>query len=174
MQPINNRKEKKRNDYEMRLNGQERQPIRSKSKRALINEFYTVKNFLCRQRLGRKDLINVASRPERWKEVRPRARIENLVVTVLAGTGRVFQKMLSNSRVMCGDLRSATFLAGTGKIRAILKRTMVSYRPENMLLTAFLKTLGCTSYVHCSCNRWEHQNFKVAPKIYIYSMLLKL
>ena len=158
----------------MHLNGQERQPIRSESKRALINEFYTVKNSLCRQRLGRKDLINVASRPERWKEVRPRAGIENLVVTVLAGTGRVFQKMLSNSRVMCGDLKSAAFLAGTVKIRAILKRTIVSDQPGNMLLTAFLQPLGCTSYVHRSCNRWEHQNFRVAPKIYIYYMLLKL
>ena len=42
-------------------------------------------------------------------------------VIVLAGTGRVFQKMLSNSRVMASDLRSAVFLAGTEKVRAILR-----------------------------------------------------
>ena len=45
---------------------------------------------------------------------------------VLAGTGRVFQKMLSNSRVMASDLRSAVFLAGTEKIRAIFRRMRVS------------------------------------------------
>ena len=39
-------------------------------------------------------------------------------VTVLAGTGSVFQKMLSNSRVMGDNLRGAICLAGTGKIRA--------------------------------------------------------
>ena len=68
-------------------------------------------------------------------------------VTVLAGTGRVFQKMLSNGRVMGSDLRSAVSLAGTGKIRAILRRMMVSHLPGNMLLNAFLQPLGCTSYV---------------------------
>ena len=68
-------------------------------------------------------------------------------VAVLASTGRVFQKMLSNSRVMGGDLRSAVFLASTGKIRAILRRTMVSNRPGKMLLNAFLQPLGCTSYI---------------------------
>ena len=62
-------------------------------------------------------------------------------VTVLAGTGRVFQKMLSNSRVMGDNLTSAVFLAGTGKIRAILGKMMVSDRPENMLLNAFLQPL---------------------------------
>ena len=59
-------------------------------------------------------------------------------VTVLAGTGRVFQTMLSNSRVMGDDLRKAVFLTGTGKIRAISRRMMVSHRPGNMLLNAFL------------------------------------
>ena len=59
-------------------------------------------------------------------------------VTVLAGTGRVFQKMLSNSRVMGNDLRSAVFLAGTGKIRAMLRRMMVSDQPRNMLLKVFI------------------------------------
>ena len=48
---------------------------------------------------------------------------------------------------MADDLRSAVFLAGTGKIRTILGRMMVSYRPGNMLLTAFLQTLKCASYV---------------------------
>ena len=38
-------------------------------------------------------------------------------VTVLAGTGRVFQKMPSNSRVMGDNLRGAVYLAGNGKIR---------------------------------------------------------
>ena len=41
-------------------------------------------------------------------------------VTVLAGTVRVFQKMLSNSRIMGNDLRCAVFLAGMGKIRVII------------------------------------------------------
>ena len=59
-------------------------------------------------------------------------------VTVLAGTERVFQKMLSNGRVIDDDLRSAVFLAGTGKIRAILERMIVSDRSGNMLLNAFL------------------------------------
>ena len=48
---------------------------------------------------------------------------------------------------MGGNLRSAAFLAGTGKIRAILRRMMVSDRPGNMLLNVFLQPLGCTSYV---------------------------
>ena len=65
-------------------------------------------------------------------------------VTVLAGQGRVLLEMLSNSRVMGADLRSAVFLAGTGKIRAILRRMMVSDRPGNMLLNAFLQPLGST------------------------------
>ena len=68
-------------------------------------------------------------------------------VTVLAGIRRVFQEMLSNSRVMGGDLRSAVFFAGTGKIKAILRRMMVSDQPGNILLNAFLQSLGCTSYV---------------------------
>ena len=68
-------------------------------------------------------------------------------VTVLPDTGRVFQEMLSNSKVIGSDLRSAVFLAGTGKIRAILRRIMVSDRPGNMLFNAFLQSLGCTSYV---------------------------
>ena len=68
-------------------------------------------------------------------------------VTALAGTRRVFQKMLSNSRVMVGDLRIAVFLAGTEKFRGIVRRMMVSDRPGNMLLNAFLQPLGCTSYV---------------------------
>ena len=68
-------------------------------------------------------------------------------VTVLAGTRRVFQKMLSNSRIMDDDLRSAIFLTSTGKIRAILGRMMVSDQPGNMLLNTFLQTLECTSYV---------------------------
>ena len=68
-------------------------------------------------------------------------------VTVLAGTKRGFQKMLSNSRIMSDHLRSAVFLADTGKIRAILGRIMVSNRPGNMLFNAFLQPLECTSYV---------------------------
>ena len=48
---------------------------------------------------------------------------------------------------MGGDLRSAVFLAGTGKIRAILRRIVVSDLPGNMLFNALLQPLGCTSYV---------------------------
>ena len=44
----------------------------------------------------------------------------------MVGTGRVFPKMLSNSRIMGVDLRIAVFLAGKGKIGAILERMMVS------------------------------------------------
>ena len=61
------------------------------------------------------------------------AKDREFSVTVLAGTGKVFQKMLSNSRIMGGDLRSAVFLAGTGKIRAILRRIMVSEQPGNIV-----------------------------------------
>ena len=69
------------------------------------------------------------------------------VVTVLAGTKRVFQKMLSNSRIRGGDLKIAVFLAGTGKIRVILGRMMVSDQPGNILFNVFLQPLGCMSYV---------------------------
>ena len=48
---------------------------------------------------------------------------------------------------MDNDLRSAACLAGTGKIRAVLERMMVSDRPENVLLNAFLHPLGYTFYV---------------------------
>ena len=54
--------------------------------------------------------------------------------TVLAGTERIFQKMLSNSRVMGDDLRSAICFAGTEKIRTVLGKMMVSDRPGNVLL----------------------------------------
>ena len=68
-------------------------------------------------------------------------------VVVLAGIERVFQKMLPNSRVMGNNLRSVVFFTGTGKIRAILERMMVSDRPGNMLLNAFLQPLKCTFYI---------------------------
>ena len=68
-------------------------------------------------------------------------------VTMLAGKGKVFQKMLSNSRVMENNLRSAVCLVGTGKIRVVLERMMVSDRPENMLLNAFLQPLECMCYI---------------------------
>ena len=55
--------------------------------------------------------------------------------------------MISNSRVMGDDLRSAVFLAGTGKTKAILGRMMVSDRPGNVLVNAFLQPLRCTSCV---------------------------
>ena len=42
-------------------------------------------------------------------------------VTVLAGTGRVFQEMLSNSRVMGGDLRSAVFLQARERLERSYK-----------------------------------------------------
>ena len=67
-------------------------------------------------------------------------------VTVLAGTGRVFQKMLSNSRIMGDDLKSAVFLVNMRKIRVILGSMMVSDQPRNVLFNAFLQPLGCTKY----------------------------
>ena len=71
-------------------------------------------------------------------------------VTVLAGTGKVFQKMLSNSRIMGDDLRSAGFLAGMEKIRVILGSMMVSDRPGNNVASCVLATLGI--YVlHTDC-----------------------
>ena len=48
---------------------------------------------------------------------------------------------------MGNNLRSAVCLSGTGIIRAILGRIMVSDRPGNVLLNAFLQPLECTSYV---------------------------
>ena len=68
-------------------------------------------------------------------------------VTVLAGTERVFQKILSNSRVMSNNLRGAVCLSGTGIIRAILGRMMVSNQSANLLLNAIPQPLECTSYV---------------------------
>ena len=47
-------------------------------------------------------------------------------VTVLAGTEKVFQKMLCHSRVMGNNLRDSVCLTGTGKIRAVLGRVIVS------------------------------------------------
>ena len=44
----------------------------------------------------------------------------------MAGTVKVFQKMLSGSRVMVNNLVGAVCLAGTRKIRAVLRRMMVS------------------------------------------------
>ena len=44
-------------------------------------------------------------------------------VTVLAGTGKVFQKMLSYSKVMGNNLRVGVCLAGTGGIKAVLGMT---------------------------------------------------
>ena len=68
-------------------------------------------------------------------------------VTVLAGTGRVFQKTLSNCRIMSNNLRGAVRFAGTGKIRTVLGEVMVPDWPGNVLLNAFLQHLRCTPYV---------------------------
>ena len=54
------------------------------------------------------------------------------------GVTLVLQKVLSNIRVMDNKLRRAVCLAGTGKIRAVLKRMRVSDRPGNKLLNTFL------------------------------------
>ena len=59
-------------------------------------------------------------------------------ITVFTGTGRVLQNM-SNSRVVGDNLRGAVYLAGMGKIRAVLKSMMVPDRPKNVLLNAFLQ-----------------------------------
>ena len=48
---------------------------------------------------------------------------------------------------MGDDLKSVVCLAGMERIRAILKRMMISDRPVNVLFNAFLQPLGCTSYV---------------------------
>ena len=55
--------------------------------------------------------------------------------------------MLSNSRVLDNSLRGVVCLAGTVKVSAVMKKIMVSDRPGNVLLNAFLQTLGCTTYV---------------------------
>ena len=68
-------------------------------------------------------------------------------VIVLAGTEIVFQKMLSNSIVMGNNLKSTVCLSGTGKLRAILGKMIVSDQPRNVLLNAFQQPLGCMSYV---------------------------
>ena len=68
-------------------------------------------------------------------------------VTVSLGIGRVFLKMLSNSRVMSDNLRSAVCFSDTGKIRAVLKRMIIPDRPGNALLNAFMQSLECTSDV---------------------------
>ena len=69
---------------------------------------------------------------------------KEFAVTVLAGTGRIFQKMLSNSRVM-GDSLRGVCLAGTGRIRAVIGRMMISDRPGNVLLNAFFQPLISTT-----------------------------
>ena len=77
-----------------------------------------------------------------------------LFVTVLAGTGRVFEKMLCNSRVMGNNLRGSVCLAGMGKIRVVLGRMIVPDRPGNVLLHALLQSLECTSFrIDCRSGR---------------------
>ena len=46
---------------------------------------------------------------------------------------------------MGDNLRGAVCLAGTGKIKVVLRRMMVLDWPGNTLLNAFLKPLECTS-----------------------------
>ena len=113
-----------------------------------MNEFQTVKKFLVLTEIGLKRFNKRSFKSGEVKRSISSGKDREFGVTVLAGTGRVFQKMLSNSRVMGGDLRSpVVFLAGTGKIGAILRRMMVSGRPRNVLFNAFLQPLECTSYV---------------------------
>ena len=47
-------------------------------------------------------------------------------VIVLAGTEKVFQKMLSNNRVTSNGLRGAVCLAGIRKVKAVLGRMTIS------------------------------------------------
>ena len=97
--------------------------------------------------IGLKRFDKSSFKSQKVERITASGKNKEFRVTVLAGTGRVFQKMPSNSRIMGGDLRIAVFLEGTGKIRVILRRKVVYDQPGNMLLNAFLQPLGCTSYI---------------------------
>ena len=47
---------------------------------------------------------------------------------------------------MNDNLTDAVCLQGTAKIRLALRKIMVPGQPGNVLPTAFLQSLGCTSY----------------------------
>ena len=88
----------------VRLIGKERQPIRSESKTALMNEFLTVKKFLVSTEIGLKRSDKRSFKSREVERSTSSEKDKEFGVTVLAGTGRVFQKMLSNSRVMGSNL----------------------------------------------------------------------
>ena len=48
---------------------------------------------------------------------------------------------------MGNESKGAVCLAGTEKVRPVLRKIMVPDRPGNVLLNAFLQFSGCTSYV---------------------------
>ena len=69
-------------------------------------------------------------------------------VTVLAGTERVFQKMLSNSKIICNKLRGVVCLAGTRKIRVIFgKRIVPDWERIAQCTLAIFGMYDYTSYV---------------------------
>ena len=129
----------------MRLNGQERKPIRSESKRGLMNGFQTIKKLLVLIEIELKTFDKQSFKSGEVERSTSSGKDREFGVTVLAGTGRILQKMLSNSRVMGGDLRSVVFLAGMRNFRLIFRRMMVFDQTGNMLLDAFLQPLGSTS-----------------------------
>ena len=92
------------------------QPIRSKSKRAVMNEFETVKKFLVSTEIGLKRFDKCSFKSREVERSTSSGKDREFGVTVLAGTARVFQEMLSNNRVMGGDLRSAAFLAAQERL----------------------------------------------------------
>ena len=81
-----------------------------------MNEFKTVKKFLVSTESRIKRFDKRSFKSGEVKRSTSSGKDREFGVTVLAGTGRVFQKMLSNGRSMFNDLRSAVFLSGTGKL----------------------------------------------------------
>ena len=78
-------------------------------------------------------MIKPASSPDKTKKVRLRARIETL-----ASLQWLAQKSF---------LKDAVCLANMRKIRAVMRRMMISDGYGNVLLNAFLQTLQCMSSV---------------------------
>ena len=84
-----------------------------------MNEFLTVKKFFVSTEIRLKRFDKPSFKNGDVERSTSSGKDKEFGVTLLAGTGRVFQEMLANSRVMGDNLRSAVFLAATGKIRAI-------------------------------------------------------
>ena len=69
-------------------------------------------------------------------------------VTVLAGTERVFQKILSNSRVMSNNLRGAVCLSGTEIIRAIFSSRLHAELNKSQLSWLIMVTKTTLLHLH--------------------------